>query len=239
MMWWKKAASRRWLICLTAIIVLFYAGSARIVTRLLVGSLEWSYPRQQSMPDHADAILVLGGGNRYYGPDNPPSYMLSEASIKRIIHAAEIYRKVGGCPIIVSGNDSNTKNESKTNDLGDRLSHNAMSRLLLDLGVDQGDIHLEEESHNTYENALLAKKLIDEKKFEDVVLVTDASHMWRSERCCQKLGLKVTPAACNYYAQALEFTPKTLFPSDVGVRQARCAVREYIGLFWYWISGRF
>lgn len=238
LMWWKKAADRRWLLCLTAIVILFYAGSTRIVTRLIVGSLEWSYPREPSLPDQADAILVLGGGSRNYGPDGRPSYTPSESSIMRLMHAARVYHHVGGCPIIVSGNDCNSRNEPGDEDPDDRLTSNAISRLLVELGVDRNDILLEEQSRNTYENARLAKKLIDENHFEDIVLVTDASHMWRSELCCQKFGLKVTPAACNYQAQALEFNPKTILPSDLGVQQARHGIREYIGLLWYWLNGR-
>lgn len=209
-----------------------------MVTRCFVGSLEWAYPRQEATPDHAGVIVVLGGGCRYFGPDSTPSYTLNESSTNRVVHAAQIYHRVGGCPIIASGYDSLYRDLSDTLPVDDRFKVNAMARLLLQLGVDRDDIILEEESRTTYENACRSKELIEEKGYKDIVLVTDASHMDRAKLCFEKVGLEVTPAACNYLAQAIEFSADTLLPSADGVRQSQVAMREYIGLFWYWLQGR-
>jgi uncharacterized SAM-binding protein YcdF (DUF218 family) len=237
-MWWKRAIKRRWLVCLVLMLVIYYAGSARIVTRLWVGSLEWSYPYQESTPDHGDVIVMLGAGCRYYGDDPHPLFVMDESALRRALHVARVYKKLGGCPVIVSGYYRQNRSDYGPQYPDDPILSNPMAKFLLEQGVDRDDIIIEDQSRTTHENAVYTKKLIEEKGFKDIVLVTDASHMNRSVLCFEKLGMEVTPAACNYYAEALEFSPQTLLPSYIGVRQARDATREYIGLVWYWIQGR-
>lgn len=238
LMWWKRAAKRRWLICLAGLLILFYLGSTIAVTRYLVGSLEWNYPRQESSPDHAGVIVVLGSDCRYYDDGSKPPLELDDAGMNRALHAARIYHKVGGCLIIVSGHYVKGEYQQAVSTENDPTAANPMGQFLKELGVNPDDIILEEESRTTYENACRSKEIIEKKGLKDIVVVTDAIHMGRSVLCFEELGLKITPAACYYHAEAVEFSARTLLPSDEGTRQARQAVREYIGLVWYWLHGR-
>ena len=237
-MWWRRAAKRGWMIALTLLVLLFYVSSATIVTRYFLGSLEWSYPQEEATPDHGDAIVVLGSGCYYYGDDPRPFFTMDEAAMKRTLHAARIYHEVGGCPILVTGRYGQDRSEAGPQPPDDRIRSNPMGNFLLELGVRRDDITIEDQSRDTYENAVYAKGWIEEKGFKDVILVTDAAHMDRAVLCFEKLGVEVTPAACNYQVEAIEFSSRTLLPSVTGMKQAHYAMREYLGLFWYWIQGR-
>lgn len=68
------------------------------------------------------------------------------------------------------------------------------------------------------------------------VLVTEATHMPRAERCFRKQGLAVVPAACCF--TFLPRRPSTLLPNWGGLARNEATLHEGFGLLWYWLSGR-
>ncbi len=131
-------------------------------------------------PQKADVILVLSGGVYANGS-------LSYFSLERLAQAVILYKKGLSPKIIFSGGVSlgNLK-------LSDGL---AMEKVAIDLGVNKDDIIIENQSRNTYENLAYSKKIIEEKGYQRVLLVSSAIHMYRSMRIAEGLGLKVIPAS--------------------------------------------
>ncbi len=102
--WWKPG-SRRSLAALLVVIVLLVGLCLPIVNRLLLGSLEWSYPPRTDYPDSIEAIVILGG---YVQSPAAPGLAaeLGDDSLQRCLRGEEIYRvgRTGlSLPIITCG----------------------------------------------------------------------------------------------------------------------------------------
>jgi uncharacterized SAM-binding protein YcdF (DUF218 family) len=108
-----------------------------------------------------------------------------------------------------------------------------MQDFVLDLGVQPGDIVLEEQSSTTLEKATFSRGLLDHSKNARVFLVTDAAHMSRARYCFQTQGVAVIPSPCNYQAPRIDFSAKTLLPSLEGMDAVSYAAHEWLGLAWY------
>ena len=71
-----------------------------------------------------------------------------------------------------------------------------------------------------------------------VLLVTDATHMRRSEACFRAEGIEVVPAACRHLATEFRCSPRKSLPSTSALKDLETAAHEWIGLAWYWLHGR-
>ncbi len=80
-------------------------------------------------------------------------------------------------------------------------------KFLLDIGIPEQDILIEQESNNTYENAVFSKPLIEGsfsgKKF---LLITSASHMRRSLACFRKAGIEALPYSTDRLSGPRKFS---------------------------------
>src|SRR5690606_30182135 len=75
----------------------------------------------------------------------------------------------------------------------------AMTELLVALGVPEEAILPEDRSRNTYENALYVRELLAQADSNEIVLVTSALHMPRSVAIFERQGFSVTPAPVDYF----------------------------------------
>jgi len=170
-------------------LVLFVAWSLTLLMSLpavvfpAMGLLE-SYPALA--PDQLDgvragAIVVLGAGAtsaEEYGQRSPDSN-----SLARLRYAAWLHRRTG-LPIYVSGG-------------GEQAPGAAMARVLRDeLGVPVAGV--DEDSRDTWENALYSKRMLDEAGVRRVLLVTQAFHMPRAVAALERVGLDVIPAPTGF-----------------------------------------
>lgn len=128
----------------------------------------------------ADVILVLSGG---VYPNGSLSYFTSE----RVVQAVALYRRGFASKMILSGGLS-LGNETN-------LDAEAMKRVVIELGVEEEDIIIEDRSRNTYENMKYSKLIIDEMGFKEVLLVTSAIHTFRSLEIGKDSGLNLIPAS--------------------------------------------
>src|SRR5262249_14952030 len=101
--------------------------------------------------------------------------------------------------------------------------------ILVRLGVERERIIVEDRSRSTAENARFSKIAAAPNQSEKWILVTSAFHMPRAMGAFRAFGF---PAE----ADPVDFKSSK---ADVGEReQAMLAIREYITLFAYWLSGR-
>ena len=111
-------------------------------------------------------------------------------------------------------------------------------RLLEALGVDRARLLLDNEARNTEENALFSKRLADPQEGETWLLVTSAFHMPRSVGLFRKAGFPVVPWPSDYRTSGAErvgLAEDNIFDST---QNAALAIREWIGLGVYWLTGR-
>lgn len=216
-------------------LVWLYVMSTGVMFSLLGLGLEREFPpvRVETLPT-ADAIVVLGGV--VGGNTNTVCYTELYGAADRVAHAARLW-KAGKAPIIIP---------SGTNEL------HAARPLLLEFGVPEASILVENTSRNTEENARFVADYVkahhqqkDEKSAvhlhlspsPKILLVTSSWHMRRSLLMFRKYapGVEVVPAACDYEATigSDQFELKYLLPDAESLMRNSCMLKEHIGYWGY------
>lgn len=197
---------------------------------LALRSLESAYPPSTDVPGPADTLVVLSAG--LVLDDVAGEHVrLDHESTARCMHATRLYKRAGGCRIVLSGGKLDPAGPEPA------LAH-AMRDFVVELGVRPADILLEDKSRTTYENALYSKALLPDEADRRIWLVTSAAHMNRAERCFRKQGFVVTPAPCSHQVAVWEFEFVDLIPAQVGLAQFSSAAHEWQGRIWYRLRGR-
>lgn len=125
----------------------------------------------------SDWLLVLGAGVE---KNNRPSQILED----RLISAAKYVRKFNPKHIILSG----TRKELDYNEPA------AMLNFLLSEGIDQDSIILDELGFSTYHSCVNLKKIYNP---ENIVIVTQRFHLYRSLMISRLIGLRSFGLAAN------------------------------------------
>jgi len=229
-LWRSRGEPRRrfrWLIVpLVALIVL----SMPAVSYLVLGSLEWRHNPLEQRPKDALAIVVLGGG--VLAPDaGRPRAELDSTSLYRCLHAVQMYRQGPPCLVLVSGGKPDPASPGPA-------CADLMAALMVELGVRPTDVIVENTSRTTHENAVLSRKILQERHIDEVVLVTEATHLPRAVLCFHKEGIAVVPSGCHYQATAFTGSLYDFLPSPGALGGCETASHEWVGLAWYWLSGK-
>ena len=193
------------------------------------GSLEWRYP-PQGRQANCRSIVVMGGHARLHDLVRKQAELDGD-SLARCLHAARLYADGDPVPIIVCGGDIDKLHPGIT------LAE-AMRDFLLLLGVPKDDVVVEDRSRNTFENAIEASAWLRDHNINDIVVVTDAIHLWRTELCFRKQGIEPAVSGCRYRATQLVISPKSFIPSPRSALYLQDAAHEWFGLAWYWLRGR-
>lgn len=221
-----KGPSRfTWLVYLALVLV-----SLPAFSYLALGTLEWQYSAGSQIPVDRNAIVVLSG----YLKDvqNETETVLGDDSLYRCLKAARLYKMGDPCPIIVTGG------KVHLTDPGPMLAE-AMQQFLVSQGIPEDRIVVESKARSTYENAVEVAKLIRERGIESpILLVTDITHLPRSERCFTKQGIDVVPVGCRFSDRDFEWTYNQFVPSPGALESVHDVVHEWLGLGWYWLRDR-
>ncbi len=204
--------------------------STPVVGYWALGSLEWSYPPTSDVPAMNDTIVVLSAGV-LIDDDTGKQLRLGDATLNRCLHAARLYRKAGGCRMILSGGAIDPSIPGPT-------FAAAMRAFMLEMGVRPEDIIVEDKSATTYENARYSKPLLQDVGKSQTWLVTEAAHMYRSERCFRAQGMSVIPAACDHHVWRRRFSACSLLPCSKAIAEVGRAAYEWTGFLWYLVRGR-
>ena len=158
------------------------------------------------------------------------------SAAERVTKAFELIRKYPDVPFIFSGYSGriNPKGISEAD---------AFKQLIAEQGLSEQMAHYESQSRNTYENVLYMRPMIQELGskneaggFKPWLLITSASHMYRSIKIFQKQGLEVIPIPVNYQtASTLQWSS---FDLEDGAQNWNNLLHELIGLAAYWITGK-
>ena len=185
----------------------------------LRGLIEADYPPVPvaSLPV-APAIVVLGGA--VSPPRRPEALPDLGAAADRVWHAARLYR-AGKAPLLVlsGGSDPAISLTSEAE---------AMRRLVLDLGVPDAALVLEEQSRTTRENAHFTAELLRERGIDRILLVTSALHMRRALGLFAAEGLQVIPAATDHEARQVSDWQVWL-PDAAALDGSGRALKEWVG----------
>src|SRR5262249_26849688 len=177
---------------------------------LLLIPLEMRFPRWEKMPgEPIVGILVLGGFLLDSQVNERPD-KLSNISA-RMIETARLSQLYPNAKILYSGGANEAESGRK---------------LLMQLGVASDRIFIENQSRTTAQNAKFSKIVVSAKISEKWILVTSAYHMPRAVGAFRAAGFTV------------EAYPVDFLKPEEGREYMKVALREYIALIAYWLSGK-
>jgi uncharacterized SAM-binding protein YcdF (DUF218 family) len=197
----------------------------------LLYPLEQRFPPWDAARGAPDGIVVLGGAI-----DTDPSAAHGAAAFSgsagRIIAAATLAHRYPNARIIYSGGNANLVSDdaSKEADYAEAVFEG--------LGVSKDRVTPERRSRNTWENAEFSKALAAPKNGERWLLLTSAYHMPRSVGIFRTVGFAVEPYPADWrLAGAADLLRFSIFSVE-GLQHTDLAIREWIGLAAYRISGK-
>lgn len=222
---------------ITALVIIMVGGNNWVSTAL-VRSLEWRYLPPEEVPS-GEVIVVLGGGT---GSALYPRQMVElDDAADRVFYGSWLYHEGAAPRILLTGGYipflGNNEGSPAEN----------MAIVLEMLGVPKEALILDDESLNTYENALYSKDILDNMGISEIILVTSAQHMPRSVALFEKLELEVIPAPTDYsvtqaqwedlWAPNLKLQVLNFIPSVGNLSATTGAMKEYLGMLVYWLRG--
>ena len=101
------------------------------------------------------------------------------------------------------------------------------------LGIDPGRILVETRSRNTAQNAQFSSEIVATRPGETWLLVTSA-HMPRAMAAFRAVGFSAEAYPVDFRAASSEIS----FDLPGGLETARFAIKEYVGLLAYRLTGR-
>ena len=155
--------------------------------------------------DRSTVIVILGAA---VWPGGKPSPTLR----RRTLHASSLYKQKRGKKIIASGGlGAHPPTEAQ-----------AMKEILLEDGVDEKDIILDEKSLSTFDSARNVRKILRQNDYGEVILVTSSYHVVRSLLAFRSLRIKAKASG----------SPEKKGETDYK-NLVRLHFREILALPWY------
>lgn len=167
-----------------------------------------------------DSYILLCGGIR---SNTLIGVIPGQDAIERIYTVAKLYTK-NPKPIYITGGKVLEKVMSESS---------VYKKELIDLGIPEKDIILEEESRNTKENAIYTKKLMKKNEQKKGILVTSAIHMKRSMEVFKDDEIIFYPFPCNFYGFTKNRGIQSYIPNYLNLKNFNAALWEYFGIIYY------
>jgi len=152
----------------------------------------------------SDCIIVLGCQVK----GTVPSPFLQS----RLKEGIRLYKEGYGKYIIVSGGKGPGEDISEAE---------AMKKYLLDNGIDEASIIMEDKSKNTMENLTFSKEIMEAKGFNTAVVVSNKFHLRRVSLMCKSLQLNASYSG--------------VFVSEHQASELKGYVREVAGIYKFFL----
>jgi uncharacterized SAM-binding protein YcdF (DUF218 family) len=201
-------------------------------SRWMIRSLENQYPDLsiRNCPT-SEAIVVLGDTLNLPNAAHPSSGLTIGSD--RLLKAFRLYC-AGKAPLIaVSGGNNPLLSHAPVGHEADE-----MRAILIEWGVPDSAILVENQSIDTRENALFTRKLLADRGIQHITLVTSAFHMPRAAATFRKVGFGVDPVPADFVTGWNE--PVTAFqwiPTSRALLTSSNAIHEWLGLLVYRLRG--
>lgn len=155
------------------IIALVIAGVLALIACV---SVIFALEKKERSPRYADVIIVLGARVM-------PDGELSTTLDFRIGTAYDVYAQGYSQNLIVCGAQGGDEPVTEAQ---------AMKEYLLERGVPEENIFLEDQSLNTMQNLTNAKMIMEREGFKTAMIVTSNYHVERAVRLCKDAGIDAT-----------------------------------------------
>ena len=167
---WNTKAGKAAMIAFSSVFGLLTA-YAVVLSSLMIGEIT-------NTPKEPDAVIILGCRVQ---KDGKPSLMLR----KRLEAAYEYLSENEGVICVAAGGQGEDEPISEGQ---------AMKTALVEMGIDENRIIVEDESENTEENLKFSAKRLEEAGIEvkEAAIVSDGFHLFRASLFAEKAGLETT-----------------------------------------------
>ena len=220
-------AGRR--LAVASLLLLAIAGYSPLGNALML-PLEQRFPPWDASRGAPDGIIVLGGALGPGMSEARGTPALDEAA-ERLTVMAGLARRYPSARIVYSGGSGLLfSREGAEADFA--------VPLLESFGIARERIVAESRSRNTAENAAFTKELVKAKPGERWLLVTSAYHMPRSIGIFRAAGFPVEAYPVDWRTRGSEDLWRPFGTLGDGLRRTDTAVREWVGLLAYWMTGR-
>lgn len=190
--------------------------------------LEKRFPAPQALSGQVDGVVVLGGGIDLELTAAHGAPALGE-SAERFTALIELARRYPDARLVFTGG---------AEWLSDALTEaEAVRRFYARQRFDLGRIRFEDRARNTHENAVLSRELVRPAPGERWLLVTSAAHMPRAVGVFRAAGWPVEAYPVDYRTPG-GFRLWAGLDTATRLKELDEAVKAWIGLLAYWLSGR-
>jgi uncharacterized SAM-binding protein YcdF (DUF218 family) len=222
---WRRRRWRRRRRFGLAAVVLVLVMSTEHVGQALLASLEDAAPDTYRHEIVYDAVILLGGvtDERVEAARGQPAY---NDNVERLVAVHRILADGRAKVAIVSG-------AAMSKDLVPYGEARSLARQLRAWGIPEANVILEEEAKNTRENAVFTERIVRERGFSRVLVVTSAFHMLRARECYAAVGLPVDTLRVDYRSHAAQ----SVLPRASNLHVTTYALREIIGRLVYRLQG--
>jgi uncharacterized SAM-binding protein YcdF (DUF218 family) len=174
-----------------------------------------------------DAVVVLGGAMAP-GASRARGRLELNQHADRILAAYQLLRAGRAREVLISGGvlwpvPGEVPEAERT------------AELLRSWGIDPGRIHVEVRSRNTRENALESARVVAERGWKSLLLVTSAAHVPRALGCFRAAGLAPDVLPVDY--EAGDGARRTWLPRAEFLEASTDALREALGRRVYRLAG--
>lgn len=185
--------------------------STPIVAEWLQRTVQRYPPLDLGQPVKADAIVILGGGEKRLSAPEYAGPAAGRGLLERLSYGAYLQRKTH-LPVVVSGTASEALVMQAT--------------LMRDYGIQV--TWADARSRDTFQNAQFSAQLLSANKLHRILLVTSAAHEWRAAQEFRSAGLEVVPAPTEVWEPPSE--PRFRFVANGGdLQRSSEALYELLG----------
>jgi len=222
---WRRAG--RYLLSATVLFALTI--SVLPVGAAMVAALEDRFPAVRALTPPVDGIIVLGGAvNQFITRDRGQPALKKNA--ERMTEFVALANRFPTARLAFSGGSASVFDQD--------VKETEVARLFFArMGLDAARVVYEDDSRNTYENAVFSRRLLRPRPGERWVLVTSAAHMPRAIGAFRKAGWDPLPYPVDYTTRGLGHIGLTFDLRD-GLNNFADGLHEWLGLIAYRVLGR-
>ena len=235
----KPIATKRFLwLSVIGFILVGYAPIPKSLARILENSIE-KVDINKMPSEQIAGIIILGGAISGEDIAIDRGEVSISSSAERVTKGLELIRRYPNLPFIFSGFSGRVTPRGMS-------EADAFKQLIAEQGlteITQSTAYYENQSRNTYENAVYSKKMIDQLgvgnpsiKTGSWLLITSATHMPRSVKIFEKQGIRIIPIPVDYQtSHTLDWRE---FSITGGAVLWNNLLHEYIGIVAYKLTGK-
>jgi uncharacterized SAM-binding protein YcdF (DUF218 family) len=212
------------------VVLLAILGWSPLGNALLL-ALEQRFPHWDASRGAPDGIVVLGGAMTPYVSGGRGVPVLNEAA-ERLTATVELARLYPDARIVFTGGSGALLL------FGERAEAEYALQMLQSLGVARERIRTDGRSRNTDEDAIFSRQTAAPRPGERWLLVTSAYHMPRAIGAFRRAGFPVEAYPVDWRTYGTIDAVHPFATLGDGLRRTDTAVREWVGLVAYRLTGR-